>query len=115
MHSTEIERRKYPRFNAKIPVDIDLIDLRGGKATQAQLKGLTTDISMEGVGLVLDYPASDVLSFAPKLIGKDKEFVLHLNANLGTKGLRSIGEVRWAQARVFLTMFHASKGTAGIS
>jgi hypothetical protein len=52
---------------------------------------------MEGIGLVLDYPASDVLSFAPKLIGKNKEFDLHLNANLGTKGLRGIGEVRWAR------------------
>lgn len=97
MLSTEIDRRKYPRFNVEIPIDIDLIDLRGGKTTQAPFKGVTTDISMEGVGLVLDYPASDVLSFAPKLIGKDKEFDLHLNANLGTKGLRGIGEVRWAR------------------
>lgn len=97
MLSTEIDRRKYPRFNVEIPIDIDLIDLRGGKTPQAPFKGVTTDISMEGVGLVLDYPASDVLSFAPKLIGKDKEFDLHLNANLGTKGLRGIGEVRWAR------------------
>jgi len=97
MLSTEIDRRRYPRFNAEIPIDIDLIDLRGGKTTQTPFKGVTTDISMEGVGLVLNYPASDVLSFAPKLIGKNKEFDLHLNANLGTKGLRGIGEVRWAR------------------
>ena len=97
MHSTEIERRKYPRFNAQIPIDIGLIDLRGGKTTQAPFKGVTTDISMEGLGLELDYPASDVLSFAPKLMGKNKEFDLDLNANLGTKGLRGIGEVRWAR------------------
>lgn len=97
MLSTEIDRRRYPRFNANIPIDIDLIDLREGKTTQAPFKGVTTDISMEGVGLVLDYPASDVLSFAPKLIGKNKEFDLHLNANLGKKGLRGIGEVRWAR------------------
>jgi len=29
-------------------------------------------------------------------MGKNKEFDLDLNANLGTKGLRGIGEVRWA-------------------
>ena len=97
MHSTEIERRKYPRFNAQIPIDIGLIDLRGGKTTQAQFKGITSDISMEGLGLELDHPASDVLSFAPKLMGENKEFDLDLNANLGMKGLRGIGEVRWAR------------------
>jgi len=97
MHPAGIERRKYPRFNAEIPIDIGLIDLRGRKTTQSQFKGVTTDISMEGLGLELDYPASDVLSFAPKLMGKNKEFDLDLNANLGTKRLRGIGEVRWAR------------------
>jgi hypothetical protein len=97
VHFTEIERRKHPRFNAQIPIDIGLIDLKGGKNTQVQFKGVTTDISMEGLGLELDYPASDVFSLAPKLMGKGKEFDLDLNANLGTKGLRGIGEVRWAR------------------
>ena len=50
---------------------------------------------MEGLGLELDYPASDVLSFAPKLMGKNKKFDLDLNANVEAKGLRGIGEVRW--------------------
>jgi hypothetical protein len=97
VHSTEIERRKHPRFNAQIPIDIGLIDLGGRKTTQAPFKGATTDISMEGLGLELDYPASDVLYFAPKLMGKNKEFDLDLNANLEAKGLRGIGEVRWAR------------------
>lgn len=97
MHPTGIERRKYPRFNAEIPIEFSLIDLRGGKTTQSQFKGVSSDISLEGLGLELDYPASDVLSFAPKLMGKSKEFDLDLNANLGTKGLRGIGEVRWAR------------------
>jgi len=96
-HYTEIERRKYPRFNAQIPIDIGLIDLRGGKTIQAPFKGVTTDISMEGLGVELDYPASDVLSFAPKLTAKNKDFDLDLNANLGTKGFKGIGEVRWAR------------------
>jgi hypothetical protein len=97
VHSTEIERRKHPRFNAQIPIDIGLIDLGGIKKNQGQFKGVTTDISMEGLGLELDYPASDVLSFAPKLMGKNKQFDLDLNANLGRKGLKGIGEVRWAR------------------
>jgi hypothetical protein len=97
VHSTEIERRKHPRFNAEIPIDIGLIDLGGGKTTQAPFKGVTTDISMEGLGLELDYPASDILSFVPKLMGKNKEFDLDLSANLEAKGLRGIGEVRWAR------------------
>jgi len=97
VYSTEIERRKHPRFNAEIPIDIGLIDLGGRRTTQAPFKAVTTDISMEGLGLELDYPASDVLSFAPKLMGKNKEFDLDLNASPGTKGLRGIGEVRWAR------------------
>ena len=52
---------------------------------------------MEGLGLEVDHPASDVLSFAPKLMGKNKEFDLDLSANVGTKGLRGIGEVRWTR------------------
>jgi len=91
------ERRKYPRFNAHIPIDISLFDLKGGKITQAKFKGVTTDISMEGLGLEMNYPASDMLSFAPKLIGKNKEFDLYLNANLGTGGVKGVGEVRWGR------------------
>jgi len=67
MHSTEIERRKYPRFDAEVPVDIGLIDQKAGKPLKAQFKGVARDISMEGLGLELDYPASDILSFAPNL------------------------------------------------
>jgi hypothetical protein len=96
MHSTEIERRKYPRFNAVIPIDIGLIELKSGKASQS-LKGVTTDISMEGLGLELDHPASGALSFVPKLMGENKEFDLDLNANLGTEWVRGTGEVRWAR------------------
>lgn len=52
---------------------------------------------MEGMGVELNYPASDILSFSPKLIGANKEFDLDLNANLGTKYVRGVGEVRWAR------------------
>ncbi len=97
MQYTEFERRKYPRFNAEIPLVIGLIDLKSGKRAQAQFKGITKDISMEGMGVELDYPASDILSFAPKLIGANKEFELDLNTNFGTKDVRGVGEVRWAR------------------
>ncbi len=97
MHYTESERRKYPRFNAEIPVDIGLIDLKSGKRAEVQFKGITKDISMEGLGLELDYPASDIGSFAPKLIGANKEFDLNLNTNFGTNHVRGVGEVRWAR------------------
>lgn len=97
MRYAELERRKYPRFNAEIPVDIGLIDLKSGKRAQAQFKGITKDISMEGMGVELDYPASDILSFAPKLIGANKEFELDLNTNFGKKDVRGVGEVRWAR------------------
>jgi len=95
MHSTE--RRKHPRLNAHIPLDISVIELKSGKPTQAQFKGITTDISMEGLGLEMNYPASDMLSFAPKLMGHNKKFVLDLYANLGTGDVKGVGEVRWAR------------------
>jgi hypothetical protein len=97
MQNTEFERRKYPRLNAEISVDIGLIDLKSGKRARAQFKGITKDISMEGMGVELDYPASDILSFAPKLIGANKKFDLDLNTNFGTKIVKGVGEVRWAR------------------
>ena len=91
MDSTEIERRKYPRFNAEVPVDIGLIDQKTGKPPKAQFKGVARDISMEGLRLELHYPAPNIHSFAPKLMGKKKEVDLGVNVNLKTKELRAVG------------------------
>ena len=97
MNHTGIERRKHQRFKAAIPINIGLIDLKGGKTTQAQFKGVTTDISMEGLGLQLNYPASVILPFGTKLMGENKEFDVEFNAKLGTKNVRGVGEARWAR------------------
>ena len=66
MNCNAVERRKYPRFKAAIPVSIGLIALKGGNTTHVQLKGITTDISMKGLGLELNYAASEMLPFAAK-------------------------------------------------
>lgn len=95
MNCNAVERRKYPRFKAAIPVSIGLIALKGGNTTHVQLKGITTDISMKGLGLELNYAASEMLPFAAKLMGENKQFDLEFNANLGNTGVRGIGEVRW--------------------
>lgn len=97
MHDTGIERRKHQRFQAELPVNIGLIDLKSGKPTQAQFNGIGKDISMEGLGLELNCPAPDIFSFGTRLMGKNKKFDLELNANLGAKGVRGVGEVRWAR------------------
>jgi hypothetical protein len=97
MTYTGIERRKFERFKAAIPVTIGLIDLRGGKTAQAQFKGLTTDISMEGLGLELHYPPPEILFLAPKLTGKDKQFDLEFNINLGDTDVSGVGDIRWAR------------------
>jgi hypothetical protein len=97
MTYTGIERRKYQRFKAAIPVTIGLVDLRSGETAQAQFKGLTTDISMEGLGLELHYPAPEILFLAPKLAGKDKQFDLEFNINLGDTDVSGVGDIRWAR------------------
>lgn len=97
MTYTGIERRKFERFKAAIPVTIGLIDLRGGKTARAQFKGLTTDISMEGFGLELHYPLPKTLFLAPKLTGKDKQFDLEFNINLGDTDVSGVGDIRWAR------------------
>jgi hypothetical protein len=96
MNYSGVERRKYQRFKAAVPVNIGLIDSKRGKTCQARFKGITTDVSMEGLGLELRYPASDILFFGAKVIGKNKEFDLEFTAKLGTKDVRGVGEVRWA-------------------
>jgi len=97
MNCTGVERRKYQRFKAAIPLHIGLIDLKAANTTHAQFKGITTDISMEGLGLELNYPASEMLPFAAKLMGENKEFDLEFNANQGKIDVRGVGEVRWAR------------------
>ena len=93
MHLTE--QRKYPRFDVHVPVDIGLINLKSGKNAKAQFKGVTTDISMDGLGVEMSFPASDILSFTHKLVGEKKKFDLDLNANLRTGDVKGVGEVRW--------------------
>lgn len=95
--NASIERRKHPRLHAHIPVDINLINLKKGKSARAKFKGITTDISMGGLCLEMNYPASDILSFTPKLMGEKKEFNLDLYANVGTGDVNGVGEVRWAR------------------
>lgn len=97
MTYTGIERRKFERFKAAIPVTVGLIDLRGGKTAPAQFNGLTTDISMEGLGLELHYPPSEILFLTSKLTGKDKQFDLEFNINLGDTGVSGVGDIRWAR------------------
>lgn len=92
-----VERRKHERFKAAIPVSIRLIDPKTGKPKRAEFKGVTTDISVEGVGLEMTYPASDLLSFAPKLAGENKEFNLSLDMKLETGDVKGVAEVRWAR------------------
>lgn len=97
MHYTGFERRKYQRYEATIPVMIGLINSKSRKTTRARLKGMTTDISMEGLGLELSYPVSEMLPLAAKLMGENKRFDLEFNANPGKAAVRGIGEVRWAR------------------
>jgi c-di-GMP-binding flagellar brake protein YcgR len=97
MHYGDVERRKYKRFKVTIPVSIRLIDPKTGKPKQAEFKGVTTDISMGGLGLEMKFPGSDLLSFAPKLVGKNKDFVLNLDVKLETGDVKGVAEVRWAR------------------
>jgi len=97
MHFTGVERRKYQRFKVAVPINIGLIDLTAGKTTCAQFKGMTTDISMEGLGLQLHYPPPEILFLAPKLTGKDKQFDLEFNINLGDTDISGVGDIRWAR------------------
>ena len=92
-----VERRKHRRFKVSIPVSIRLVDPKTGKPKQAEFQGVTTDISLEGLGLEMKYPGSDLLFFAPKLVGKDKEFDLNLDVKLETGDLTGVAEVRWAR------------------
>ena len=91
------ERRKYKRFKVTIPVSIRLIDPKTGKPKQGEFKGVTTDISMGGIGLEMRYPGSDLLSFAPKLVGKNKDFDLNLDVKLEMGDVKGVAEVRWAR------------------
>lgn len=97
MNYAGVERRKYERFKAAIPLTIGLIDLKDGNSTHAQFKGITTDISMQGLGLELHYPVSEMLPVAHKLMEEKKHFNLEFTANLGNTAVTGIGEVRWAR------------------
>ena len=92
---SSVERRKHERFIAAIPISIGLINLKDREAIGTQFKGMTTDISMEGLGLELHNQDSSLLPLAVKMVGGNEEFDLEIFANLETDGVRGIGEVRW--------------------
>ena len=95
MRYNGVERRKYRRFKVAIPVNIGLIDLSREKSLLARFRGVTADISMEGLGLELSYPASGMFPFETRMIGENREFDLELIVELETKGISCVGEVRW--------------------
>ncbi len=95
MRYTGVERRKHQRFKASIPVNIGLIDFREEKTTGAQFRGVTTDISMEGLGLELKYPEAGMFPFRTRVMGEEREFDLEINAKVGGDMVSGIGEVRW--------------------
>jgi hypothetical protein len=97
------ERRKYQRFRVAVPVDIGLVDLKKKKTLQVQFKGVTTDISLEGLGLLLlllNSQISGILPFASKMVGKKRHFNLEIIADIGRKKVRSIGEVKWTHVEL---------------
>jgi hypothetical protein len=97
MHRSGVERRKHKRFKVKLPIKIRLIDPKTGKLKQGEFNGLVTDISMGGVGLEMKFAGSDLLSFAPKLVGKNKEFDLDVDVKLEREDVKGVAEVRWAR------------------
>ena len=94
-HYNGIERRKYQRYKVSIPVNIGLINVGRQKTLHLQFKGVTTDISIEGLGLKFNSQVSSILPFLTKMMGENKEFDLEITANLGQKDVRGVGEVRW--------------------
>ena len=94
------ERRKYQRFRVGIPVNISLIDLKKRKTLQVRFKGVTTDISLEGLGLLLNSQISGILPFASKMVGKKRHFNLEIIVDIGRKKVSSIGEVKWTHVEL---------------
>jgi hypothetical protein len=89
------ERRKHPRFKAAIPIHIGLINLESGKSIHARFKGVSTDISMEGLGVEVYYPQSEILLLRNRMVGETREFDVEIGASVGTKQVRGVGEIRW--------------------
>lgn len=89
------ERRKHPRFKAAIPIHIGLINLEKGKSIQAQFEGVIMDISMEGLGVEVYYPQSEILLFRNRMVGETREFDVEIEPRLAIKQVRGVGEVKW--------------------
>jgi hypothetical protein len=95
MHYNGVERRKYQRFKVAIPVNIGMIALNRERSFSGKFKGVTTDISIEGLGIEVSYPASGMFPFGIIMIGENREFNLQLTVRLGPKEVSGVGEVRW--------------------
>jgi hypothetical protein len=96
MRYSGAERRKHERFKAPIPVNIGLINLKGEKTIEAQFKGMTMDVSMEGLSLELKYPGAERFPFGNRILGESREFDLEITAKMGQPSFSCVGEVRWA-------------------
>jgi hypothetical protein len=89
------ERRKHPRFKATIPIHIGLINLEKEECIQAQFEGVSMDISMEGLGVEVYYPQSEILLLRNRMVGETREFDVEIKASLGIKQVQGVGEVKW--------------------
>lgn len=89
------ERRKHPRFKAAIPIHIGVINLEKGKSIQAQFRAVSMDISMEGLGVEVYYPQSEILLLRNRVVGETREFDVEIELSLGIKQVRGVGEVKW--------------------
>ena len=98
MRYSGVERRKHERFKVAIPVNIGLINLKSENKIDAQFRGVTTDISMEGLGLELKCPETGMFPFGGRMMGEDREFDLEIEVKVGRDSFRGVGEVRWASA-----------------
>jgi len=96
MRYSGVERRKHERFKAAIPVSISLINLKREKTVEAHIRGVTTDMSMEGLGLELKYPEAGMFPFGTRIMGEERDYDLEVTAKVGRDRVRGVGEVRWA-------------------
>ena len=90
------ERRKHERFKAAIPVNIGLISLKRKRSIEAHFRAVTTDISIEGLGLELKYPEAGMFPFGMKIMGEEREFDLDVTIKVEQESVRCVGEVKWA-------------------
>jgi len=96
MQDDWVGKRAYPRLDVNLPVHLGLIDIKGRRKLNARFSGETMDVSMKGLGIMMNRQILQMIPIAINLMGDKKKYDLKIRIDLAGEKILAVGEVKWS-------------------